>query len=542
MKILSINISHDSSVTVMSDSNIESYLKEERFSRKKRDDFPWLSLFTALKNNPDIDYTIISGGGGGMNHSSLLSFIQKNTKSEIINYVSDHHLSHASLAFYNSGFDKALCVIIDRWGAAVDEALVEAETVFLASYPCNFHPLQKNLWAHKDHANFPVALEKAKTKVNYYVDNFMSITKVYETASNLSAIHNLENGKTMGLSSYGNPNDKFVKFFKDGHPDESLFYEAPFVYGKFSPPFFREYLDKVIKYPNEITKDNYQFYADYAYQVQQQTQEEVLRLVKKHVAETGIKKVCLAGGYALNVVCNGYLLKQLPDVEFYFEPLADDSGISLGSAIHFYRSKTNDISKKKLTHTFLHGVPRKLNDIGTPCTVTTIAKFLTEQKTVAVYNGLAEAGPRALGNRSILFDARNPDAKDIVNRIKKREWYRPFAGMILEEYFQEYFETYGILNSEFMTVSFDTKRSKDIPGVVHVDNSCRVQTVSKNIPHIYDLLEIFRQMTGCPVLLNTSFNLAGEALIETQDEAINCFNNSEIDVLWFPELNKCLKK
>jgi carbamoyltransferase len=146
-----------------------------------------------------------------------------------------------------------------------------------------------------------------------------------------------------------------------------------------------------------------------------------------------------------------------------------------------------------------------------------------------------------LGNRSILFDARNPDAKDIVNNIKKREWYRPFAAMVLEEDFSKYFETLGLNKSEFMTVSF-TAKDNSIPGVTHVDNTCRVQTVSENIPHIYELLQEFKKQTGTSVLLNTSFNLAGEPLVDTFEDAVRTFNESDLDVLWFPETKRCLIK
>jgi carbamoyltransferase len=165
-----------------------------------------------------------------------------------------------------------------------------------------------------------------------------------------------------------------------------------------------------------------------------------------------------------------------------------------------------------------------------------------EQKIVAVFTGMSEAGPRALGHRSILFDARNSEAKRIVNSVKNREWYRPFAGVVLEEDFDKYFHNKGLQNSKLMTISFDTKLPQLIPGVTHVDNSCRVQTVSEDIPHLHKLLTAFKHNTNCSVLLNTSFNLAGQPLIETQQQAIHTFYQSKIDILWFPEINKYLKK
>jgi carbamoyltransferase len=149
--------------------------------------------------------------------------------------------------------------------------------------------------------------------------------------------------------------------------------------------------------------------------------------------------------------------------------------------------------------------------------------------------------PRALGNRSILFDPRNKDAKKIINKVKRREWYRPFAVSILESFFTSYFVTHKLKKAPFMTLSFQVKNNK-IPGVVHVDNSCRVQTVSKEDGYFFDLLKEFNLITKIPALLNTSFNLAGEPLIETPKQAINCFYKSGIDILWFPEIKKGLIK
>jgi carbamoyltransferase len=159
-----------------------------------------------------------------------------------------------------------------------------------------------------------------------------------------------------------------------------------------------------------------------------------------------------------------------------------------------------------------------------------------------VFNGLSESGPRALGNRSILFDPRNADGKNIINTIKKREWYRPFAAIVLKENFKDYFGEVGVEYSDFMCVSFDCIKPELIPAVVHVDNSCRVQTCDQSIPHMFKLLNRFKDQTGCSVLLNTSFNLAGEPLVESQNDAIKTFYNSDIDLLWFPELSTCLEK
>ena len=181
---------------------------------------------------------------------------------------------------------------------------------------------------------------------------------------------------------------------------------------------------------------------------------------------------------------------------------------------------------------------------GTKATLYDVAKLLDNQKVVAVFNGHAEAGPRALGNRSILFDARNPRAKDIINSIKNREWYRPVACSILKEAAKDYFEMYNLEESPHMTISFPVRKEKKqvIPGVIHVDDSCRIQTVDIEIEHFYKLLKEFEKITGVPVLLNTSFNVAGKPLIETVNDAIDTFKKTSIDVLWFPEKKIILTK
>ena len=146
-----------------------------------------------------------------------------------------------------------------------------------------------------------------------------------------------------------------------------------------------------------------------------------------------------------------------------------------------------------------------------------------------------------MGNRSILFDARNSDAKEIINTVKGREWYRPFACSVLKEDAKEYFDMYHLDESPNMTLSFPVKTS-NIPGVTHVDNTCRIQTVDRSISHFYNVLKEFRNLTGVSVLLNTSFNLAGNPLVETPEEAIKVFNESKIDVLWFPEINRMISE
>ena len=542
MKIVGVTGFHDSSAVLLQDGEIKLFYKEERLTRKKRAFSARESVDRILENHKDLDY--FATCDPYLNEDKFYETYSRIYKSEIKDYTASHHLCHASLAFYNSGFENCLVFVIDRNGSVIKNIMRESESVFEASYPCEFKPLHKNYWLNNigaDHDGIIIKeIDKFKSQNNFTfnIDSLMSIVKVYESATTLIGQHPLENGKTMGLASYGE--DKpHVDFFIDGRPIDNYFVQNNFTTEFVASALFRKHLDKITR---EVTKENYKFYADYAFQVQKQTQQEVLNFVSEWVEKTGIRNVCLTGGYALNVVCNEYLLKNLSDVNFYFEPLADDTGNSIGAAMLLHRQLTRDKTIRKTNHTFFHGTKIPLQHIGEDCNVNDIVQKILEQKTVAVFNGMAEAGPRALGNRSILFDARNPNAKEIVNIIKQREWYRPFAGLILQEHFEEYFETHGLDKSEFMTISFNCKKTNDIPGIVHVDNSCRIQTVNDSIPHIRELLLKFYDKTGCPALLNTSFNLAGEALIDTQQEAIECFYRSNLDVLWFPEIGKCLTK
>ena len=170
-----------------------------------------------------------------------------------------------------------------------------------------------------------------------------------------------------------------------------------------------------------------------------------------------------------------------------------------------------------------------------------IVKLLIDQKSVAIFDGAPEAGPRALGHRSILFDARNPNSKDIVNKIKKREWYRPFACIVLEEDADTYFDMGRIESSPFMTICFPVREKyvRIIPGITHVDNTCRIQTVRNG--YLYCLLKEFKKLTGHGILLNTSLNLAGQPLVEAPMDAVKILNNSSLDYLWFEETQQLLK-
>lgn len=538
MRILAFNTAHDSSVCVINDGKIEFFCKEERFSRKKRDNHPFksLDLYRSL-NYGKVDHVLYSVPSNIEIDIEITyrQYIKKHFDVEMENFSSLlHHSCHASLAYYNSGFKEALVFVIDRNGSLffVNNSPVarESESVFMCNEQEELTPIHKCFWLYNGIEKHIVQneLEKYYNNCDIVSNSRMGIVKVYEAATTLIGQHVLENGKTMGLSSYG----------KD--TNESLFYQGVPLDYKFTDlgpeaVYFDGLQSQVIK---EVSKENYQFYADKAKQVQTQTQEVALNLIHKYVELTGITNVCIVGGYGLNVVANNYYIKNLPQVNFYFEPVADDTGVPIGAAMLKYRMLTLK-SIEPAKHNFYHYYDDKEKlEIGQSSSIDEICDMLIDQKSVALFEGAPEAGPRALGHRSILFDPRNKNGKNIVNQIKKREWYRPFAGIILESEFEKYFETLGVKSSPYMTINFDGKEGTKefVPAIMHVDNSCRVQTVSEGF--LFELLTRFYEKTGCPMLLNTSFNLAGEALVQTKSDALHTLYNSKLNAVYFVDDNR----
>ena len=542
-KILGVSSMHDSSICIFENGKILNFFKEERITKKKRDSDPIRALYEINFKEEPIDFAYSTPTQNNAYYQTTIRLAQKNFNiNQDFDYSNEHHLMHANLAFYDSGFKEALVFVIDRNGSIWGNSVRESESVYIASYPNNFKTIFKNFWILNaeagEHINF---LKENNKDCDFYAKSLLGIVKVYETATTLIKQNALENGKTMGLSAYGNKNKKYPNLFINNFIPIDYYFEHEFLDG-FLATSYSELKNKSMK---NLTKENYQEYADYAWNVQKQTQEAVASLINKYVEKTGIKNVCITGGYGLNVVANHYYITQFPDINFFFEPLADDTGNSIGAAMKCYRDTTLDNTIYKLEHTFFNGKKYLLDNIkGIDVSISDIAKLISNGKSVAVYNGLAEAGPRALGNRSILFDCRDKNAKEKVNKIKKREWYRPFAAMVLESDSEEYFEMGKIKKSEFMTISFPVKNNaiSKIPGVVHIDNTCRIQTVDNTNIIMFNLLNEFKKITNMGILLNTSFNLAGKPLVETPEDAFYTLKNSPLDYVWFPEISKLVSK
>ena len=551
MRILSVSPSHDSSVCVLNDGKIEFFFKEERLCGVKKESAPYLSIIEAYKNIKGlVDFCVIASPDKP-ELFSIKHFLERLFKCEVLDLSQAHHIQHAALAFENSKFDEALVFVIDRNGSTINNCMRESESVIYArKNKYSLVEIYKNYWALNLGITGSINVENALKELDdtqpcckHVCRSSYNATKVYESATTLIGQDPLENGKTMGLSSYGNPN-KFPDLFLDSlDPDIHLIpHDSYFSHSKehrisVASVSFRDFKGQTIEY---VPESEYELYADYAKHVQNQTQENISKFIQYYVSKTGIKNVVVTGGYGMNIVSNSYYVQQIPDVKFFFEPIADDTGNSIGAAILMYKKENKDDRNYGVSDTFFHGHLYSLDNIeGDVVNVSDVANLILEQKSVAVYQGYAEACQRALGNRSILFDATNPSAKAIVNKIKNREWYRPFAAMVLEEDANEYFDMLGLGKNEFMTNSFQVREKyrKLLSGVVHIDGSCRIQTINKN-HSLYDLLVNIKSKSGHGIVLNTSFNLAGYPLVETPQQALETLQNSTLDYLWFPTIGK----
>ena len=297
---------------------------------------------------------------------------------------------------------------------------------------------------------------------------------------------------------------------------------------------------------------------DLAYAVQDQSQQEVLKLIFKAVEMTGNKNVVLSGGYALNCVANYWYLDKLnkEDIKLYVEPVSSDAGTAIGAALLLYHQLTKDKKVRSYTETIYEGFKYdlSLNDIDAVAEkygATTseadhkkVVEIIRNKNIVALWQDRSENGPRALGNRSLLFDPTVEDGKDHVNRVKRREYFRPFAGTIMLDHAHEWFDMRGLEQSPHMMYAMNCQEgvAEKIPSIIHVDGTCRIQTVTQEQnKHYYDIIKEFYDQSGVPIIFNTSFNLGGEPLVETLDDAVRTLYNSEIEYLYLPEFGKLVE-
>ena len=582
-KILGISaFYHDSAAALIEDGIIIAAAQEERFSRKKHDDrFPTNAIQFLLKNSKcclnDIDkivfyekpflkferlletYIGFSPKGFKQFSKAIPIWLKEKLfqKNEIIRYLkeiditftpeekilfSEHHFSHAASAYYPSPFNNAIILTADGVG--------EWATTTVAIGKGNKIEMKKEI-------EFPHSLGLLYSAFTYYT-GFKVNGGEY---------------KLMGLAPYGEP--KFFQIIMDNLIDikEDGSFRLNQKYFDYATGLtmtndkFNKLFGNLRRNPDE--EKIAQFHMDVAASIQKVTEFVMLKIVKSLHNEYKIENLCLAGGVALNCVANGKILKEKIFKNIWIQPAAGDAGGSLGAALGYWfnelKKERPNNNKDQMKCSYLGPeyssleIEDILKDIG--ANFETLSKDevldfttdkLIEGKAIGWFQGKMEFGPRALGGRSIIGDPRSPEMQKKLNlKVKFRESFRPFAPAVLLEDLREWFDLesespYMLLvgkvnKSKLIQQTTDQKSAKglekldiirsEIPAVTHVDDTARIQTVTAENGIYFDLLKKFKDKTGCPIIVNTSFNIRGEPPVNTPIDAYKCFMATDLDVL-----------
>ena len=452
--------------------------------------------------------------------------IRKNLNYKgIINYYR-HHLCHVASSYYPSGFKDALCLSIDGVG--------EYETGLIASGKSG------NIKILNNENVYPHSLGLLYSAITHY----------------LGWKHHCDEGIIMGLAPYGNSLDKvpgqknksYRSIFKKILTKEKDFkYKVNLEYVNYYSERNKWVTDKFIKIfgPKRKWSDPLsKHHKNIAAALQDQLEHVVLNQLKVARKKFKLSKLCLSGGVALNCSLNGKIAKSKIFKEIFVQPASGDDGCTYGASLLAYAKSKKKFMPKKM-HNFYKGSIFTNNQIKKEILKSNVkyecpknlyknvSNHLEKGKIVAWFQGGSEFGPRALGNRSILCRPYPNEMKDHLNtRVKFREEFRPFAPSVLNEYRDEFFHINQDSPHMLMACKIKKDKRKIIPAIVHVDGTCRVQTVKKDInKKFYNLINEFYKITGVPVLLNTSFNVKGQPIVNTPLEAIETFKSTNIDVL-----------
>lgn len=579
---------HNSGVCLLKNGEIVFSIEEERLTRHKYDGGPYASMLKILEYTDKLDYLVIAhtqslrDTAGKVDYTGddvytglarKLNLIDRKANlyghPQVIDLSHIHHKLHAACAFYRSGFKEAAALIVDGAGTFIplrlgdDQSIAwETESIFDCSYPGKFSTVYKhlglrgpNIAAHSD--KYDLAPFGEEGFFELALTDRAGITKVYEAVTEYCGFSSIEAGKTMGLFPYGQENPSIPRLFDT---DSVMpLSNRNLIIPNYPNGAFVNY--PIFEYLKDGTDEDDVTYLqnrrDLAYAVQTQTQEQVVRLIKKAAELTEKNKVVISGGYGLNCVANYHYLEQLKntDIEIYVEPISNDAGTAMGAAMMFYREFTKDRAiynykdnlylgpKHCYTNEQIEKTAEQFGGIVSDASYADIIKLLIDKNIVSMFQGQSENGPRALGNRSILFDPRFEDGKDFVNRVKRREYFRPFAGTILQEYVHDWFDLRGKEDSPSMMYAVNCQPGVEskIPSIIHVDGTCRIQTVTElQNKHFYNLIKEFYNQTQVPILFNTSFNLGGDPLVETLEDAVETLERSDIEYLYLPEYSKLI--
>ncbi len=601
-KILGISaFYHDSAATIIEDGKIIAAAQEERFTRKKHDSgYPFFSIEFVLNYSKiklsNVDYIVFfekpflkferlletyvaMAPRGFWQFSkampawlreklfqkkmlfSLLKQHDKNFNDTKKIFFSEHHLSHAASAFYPSPYEKAIVLTADGVGEWATTTVAIGD--------------QNNLNIKKE-IHFPHSLGLLYSAFTYYT-GFKVNSGEY---------------KLMGLAPYGKP--KYAELIKKHliHIKDDGSFRLDQKYFNYTTGFTmtNENFNKLFgQKPRDVkTEKITQFHMDIASSIQIVTEEVMIKICKSLKEEYKISNLCLAGGVALNCVANGKILKEKIFENIWIQPAAGDAGGSLGAALAFWylelnkdRKSTNNDQMKgsylgpsysnEEIQKSLTNLGAKFNILSDDDLIKKTSDDLANGHAIGWFQGRMEFGPRALGGRSIIGDPRSPNMQKNLNlKVKYRESFRPFAPSVLREDVDQWFELNK--DSPYMLIVSDVKKEKqsqmsddekklfgieklnikrsEIPAVTHVDYSARIQTVHEETnKKYYDLIKKFKEKTNCSVIVNTSFNVRGEPIVNTPEDAFNCFMGTELDNLAIgncylikSEQNKSLKK
>jgi carbamoyltransferase len=543
MYVLGLNaFTHDASAALLCDGKILGYAQEERFTRIKHDpSFPWNSIEYCLKEAgisldnvaiaafswapyekiiPRLIKTFynLTGGISRLQGQSSKWFSILRVPSELRKrgfqgkfYFVKHHDAHAAACYYASGFERSAILVIDGVGEHATTSFYEAADNSITLLKQFYYPDSLGLF-------------------------YASITEY------LGYGHNEGEGKVMGMAAYGKP--VFAEAMHTLLFIKSKEYQINTQYFDFAHDWVTESFIKEFGPRRDPDEPLDQRHYDIAASAQAILEEQIIALCTTLKKATHLDNICYTGGVSLNCQANWFIQQHHDFQRYYFFPVAYDAGTSLGAGLWVYRNMLGHSEELGFEHVFwgpdlnkaacaAAAQKHKLKIIDSATMHSDIATALSRGKIIGWAEGRIEVGPRALGNRCIIADPRKPENKDLVNnKIKKREPFRPFAPAILAEKTEAYFGKQ--LDSPYMMLTVPILESKknEVPAIVHADGTCRVQTLKKEFnSDFYALIEAFYQLTNVPILLNTSFNKAGEPIVSSGEDALASFVNSELDIL-----------
>jgi carbamoyltransferase len=545
--VLGTGLSHDGSACLLKDGRVRFAIEKERVTRKKHDGGNDLAAIQYLLDAEgiamgDVALVVQNANFGMLESADRWLDGPRPAWGDVPLVTISHHLAHAYGAFGTSPFDEAAVLVIDGCGSSFDDCIdLDGATI-----PETPPPELGSLWNEKDsyyriagtrlaplYKDFSPWGAGMKGYPLHPPSTRHSIGGVYAAASKY-VFRGLEDpGKLMGLAPYGRPGRHEFPVFDLSAGRVFVRYDwmKDFREPAFSPDAF---------------KAGFQHYADLAWWIQREVERALLYVVRARHAFSPSSSLCYTGGVALNAVANRVILKDGPFENVFIQPAAGDNGLALGCAFYGWLEV---LKKEKVRHTGSVYFGRRYDTDEIAGTLARYAELvemtagsapvdaavtaLAAGQVVGWFQGGAEFGPRALGNRSILADPRLPGIRDRINaKVKFREDFRPFAPSVLAQDCATYFDCDQASPHMLLTAPVRPQYRDVIPAVVHRDGSARIQTVTRaDNPLYHDLLTAFRDRTGLGVLLNTSLNRRGMPIVETPDDAIMLFLYSAIDVL-----------